>query len=92
MSAVIRFLRVETFTGLHMVAVMVLFFGTTVLFGTLAAVATIDGSLPGRWVLIAAGLVYVVGMFLCTARFNVPLNRQLADASGEEASTMWPLT
>lgn len=59
---------------------IVLFFGSTLLYGVLAAVALFDTGLAGRWLLSAAGLIYVVGMFLCTAMFNVPLNNHLADA------------
>ena len=59
---------------------MVLFFGSTLLYVVLAAVAVFDTHLAGRWLLFATGLIYVVGMFLCTAMFNVPLNNRLADA------------
>lgn len=59
---------------------MVLFFGSTLLYLALAVVAVFDSDLAGRWLLLAAALIYVLGMFLCTALFNVPLNNQLASA------------
>jgi len=62
---------------------MGLFFGSTLLYAVLAAVAVFDTDLAGRWLLFAAGLIYVVGMFLCTAMFNVPLNNRLADAGSD---------
>ncbi len=61
---------------------MALFFGSTLLYAILAAFAVFDPDLAGRWILFAAGAVYVVGMFLCTVVFNVPLNNRLA-ASAE---------
>ena len=59
---------------------MVLFFGSTLLYLVLAAVAVFDTDLTGRWLLFAAALIYVLGMFLYTALCNVPLNNHLADA------------
>ncbi|MDC1287411.1 DUF1772 domain-containing protein [Gammaproteobacteria bacterium] len=64
---------------------MTLFFGSTLLYATLAGIAVFDTGLAGRWWLFAAGLIYLVGMFLCTALFNVPLNNRLA-AAGEDDS------
>ena len=63
---------------------MALFFGSTLLYAFLTAVAVFDTDLAGRWLLFAAGLIYVVGMFLCTALFNVPLNNNLADAGSDD--------
>ena len=62
---------------------MTLFFGSTLLYAVLAGYAVFDTDLAGRWWLFAAGLVYVVGMFLSTALFNVPLNNRLA-ATGDD--------
>jgi uncharacterized membrane protein len=62
---------------------MIFFFGSTLLYATLAGIAVFDTDLAGRWWLFAAGLIYVVGMFLCTALFNVPLNNRLAAAAGD---------
>ena len=63
---------------------MALFFGSTLLYAVLAAVAVFDTDLAGRWLLFATGLIYVVGMFLCTALFNVPLNNRLANAGNDD--------
>ncbi len=63
---------------------MALFFGSTLLYALLAGYAVFDAELDGRWWLFAAGLIYVVGMFLCTVVFNVPLNNRLAAAAADE--------
>lgn len=60
---------------------MVLFFGSTLLYAILSAIAFLDANLAGRWLLFATGLIYVFGMFLCTVMFNVPLNNRLAEVS-----------
>ena len=59
---------------------MGLFFGSTLLYVFLATAALVDAELSGRWLLIVTGLIYVLGMFICTVLVNVPLNNQLADA------------
>ncbi|MCZ7596708.1 MAG: DUF1772 domain-containing protein [Gammaproteobacteria bacterium] len=64
----------------------VLFFGSTLLYALLAAVAVLDSDLSGRWLLFAAGSIYVVGMFLCTALLNVPLNKELAKAGSDDGA------
>lgn len=64
---------------------MTLFFGSTLLYAALAGFAVFDTDLAGRWWLFAAGLIYVVGMFLCTALFNVPLNNRLAAAGDDDS-------
>ncbi len=63
---------------------MALFFGSTLLYTILAALAVFDADLAGRWILFAAGSIYVVGMFVCTVAFNVPLNNRLAESAGED--------
>ena len=70
---------------------MTLFFGSTLLYAVLAGYAVFDTSLGGRWWLFIAGLVYVVGMFVCTAAFNVPLNNRLAEVADDEnaKAEMW---
>lgn len=72
---------------------MVLFFGTTSLYAVLSGIALFNAELPGRWLLLINGLVYVVGMFLCTALFNVPLNNRLAAANSvvNTISQTWAL-
>ena len=71
---------------------MVLFFGTTLVSAGLAAFALIViwGS-PAAMVLLAAGIIYVVGMFVCTMVFNVPLNNALdaADPATTSGQEVW---
>ena len=71
---------------------MVLFFGSTLVYAVLAVVALLVAELDGRWLLFTTGLIYVGGMFLCTALFNVPLNNRLAAAGGDESvkAKTWP--
>ena len=40
---------------------------------------------------VAAGLIYFVGMFLCTGLFNVPLNEELdaIDPTSQEGAVVW---
>ena len=63
---------------------MALFFGSTLLYVILTTIAVVDGDLAGRWLLFATGLIYIVGMFLCTVIFNVPLNTRLAEVSNND--------
>lgn len=70
-------------------AFMPLFFGTTLISLALAVLAAFRWGDPGAGALGAAGLVYVVGMFLCTVRFNVPLNETLAAADAAGAASVW---
>ena len=63
---------------------MPLFFGSTLLYAVLSVFAMVDADLPGRWLLFANGLTYVIGMFLCTVFFNVPLNNRLKDAGRDD--------
>lgn len=65
---------------------MALFFGSTLIYIVLGAVALLATDLAGRSLLFTAALIYVVGMFLCTARFNVPLNNRLTKAAGDDKS------
>jgi uncharacterized membrane protein len=46
---------------------------------------------PGALLMIAGGLLYVIGMFIVTMLFNVPLNNALAAAApaSDEARTIW---
>lgn len=53
---------------------MPFFFGTTV--GSL--VLAIAGVIEGAWLMIAGGVLYVLGMFVVTMLGNVPLNNALA--------------
>lgn len=70
---------------------MFVFFGSTLLYAALAALALYDADLPGRWLLLATGMSYVTGMFFCTVVFNVPLNNRLAqtDQEAEAKAETW---
>ena len=68
---------------------MPLFFGSSLLYAALAGYAVFDTGLAGRWLLFAAGTIYVVGMFFCTALFNVPLNNRLAAAEHDIKVETW---
>lgn len=61
---------------------MVIFFGSTLV----SAVLTVMGFLAGNWIMVAASLLYVIGMFVVTAAGNVPLNNRLDQAEGTGAS------
>lgn len=65
---------------------MILFFVTTLLYAMLSVYAVFASSLEARWLLFVTGLIYVFGMFLCTAFFNVPLNNRLADSSDNKGT------
>jgi uncharacterized membrane protein len=57
---------------------MVFFFGTTLASLVLAVAGFVRRGEPGATAMLAGGLIYVAGMFLCTVLFNVPLNNALA--------------
>ncbi len=66
---------------------MPLFFGSSLL--ALTLIVIVDNPLEEPWVK-GAGAIYVVGMFLCTLFFNVPLNNRLENAKDEkEAQQIW---
>lgn len=69
-----------------------LFFGTSLVAAGLAGWSLLRWSEPGATVLLLGGLVYLVGMFVCTVLFNVPLNDALAsvDPSSLAAEKLWP--
>lgn len=72
-------------------AFMPLFFGSTVIaLLMLATTAWFWGEL-GAAAVLAAGLIYLLGMFCATAIFNVPLNNSLAEmnGTGEDAVRTW---
>ena len=70
---------------------MPLFMGTTLAAALLAGRAVFRWSEPGSAVLLAGGVLYVAGMFIVTAAFNVPLNDALAavDPSSAEGTALW---
>jgi len=57
---------------------MPLFFGSSIISVLLMGAAYHYWSEPGATVTLIAGAVYCIGMFICTALFNVPLNNLLA--------------
>lgn len=66
-------------------AFMPLFFGTTLASVACAAAVMMDWQSPGAAFTLAAGAVYIAGMFLVTVFFNVPLNNELARANPASA-------
>jgi len=70
---------------------MPLFYGTTLTSLALAvmAISRWDGS--RSMVMLAAAVVYVLGMFVCTIVFNVPLNNALAavDPGSADGAGVW---
>lgn len=72
-------------------AFMPLFFGTSLLAAGAIAFALMNWDRPEAGYLLAAGAIYVVGMFLCTVIFNVPLNNQLkaVDPGSAQGAEIW---
>ncbi|MCA1454699.1 DUF1772 domain-containing protein [Bradyrhizobium sp. BRP22] len=70
---------------------MPLFLGTTLVSAILAVVAVFRVGEPGTLATLAGGVVYVVGMFVVTMIFNVPLNNALAaiDPASVDAAPLW---
>ena len=71
---------------------MGLFFGSTLLCVLITVIAMFDSELDGRWLLFGSGVIYVFGMFCCTACFNVPLNNRLAESAAKDdlEEGVWP--
>ena len=70
---------------------MVVFLGTAVLCLVLAIFSLLRWHQPGAGFLLAGGLLYVVGTFLVTMVFNVPLNDALAKVvpGNPESVSLW---
>lgn len=70
---------------------MPLFLGSSLACLLLAVIALIDWGASGAAAMFAGGLIYVVGMFVVTMRFNVPLNNALAaaDPTDEKQAAAW---
>jgi len=70
---------------------MPLFFATTFASLALAVVAVVRWGEPGTAAMLTGGVTYVVGIFLCTAVCNVPLNNALdaVDRENAEAGDVW---
>lgn len=63
-----------------------LFLATTVAAGVLAAVGALRWGEPGAPAMLAGGTIYLLGMFVVTMLFNVPLNDALAATDGGAGS------
>jgi uncharacterized membrane protein len=70
---------------------MPLLLGTTVAGAALVVMGVLRLGEPGAMSMIAGGGLYVIGMFVVTMIFNVPLNNALAAAqpSAPEAGALW---
>jgi uncharacterized membrane protein len=70
---------------------MPFFLGTTLTSLTLAVMAVFRWNEPGTMATVAGGLLYVVGMFVVTMVFNVPLNDALAavDPANPTGGSIW---
>jgi|SRR5262245_21269485 len=68
------------------------FMGTALLAAVCAVISFLPWSAPRSPLLLAAGLLYLVGSFYITRAFNVPRNRHLAQLAPEssEAAVYWP--
>ncbi|WP_295813677.1 anthrone oxygenase family protein [uncultured Nitratireductor sp.] len=67
------------------------FFGTAILGILLGVLALLGLATPGRFWLIVGALSYIVGTFLVTVVFNVPMNEALAkvDPASTEGAELW---
>ncbi len=70
---------------------MPLFFGSSLISVLLVIVAVANWDEAGSGLTLIAGVIYFVGMFVCTALFNVPLNNTLAriDPDSVDAHHVW---
>lgn len=70
---------------------MPLFFGTTLSCAVLAVFGGLRWPEPCAIAMVCGGVLYVVGMFVVTVVFNVPLNDQLAavDPADRAAGLVW---
>ncbi|KRR18577.1 hypothetical protein CQ14_24610 [Bradyrhizobium lablabi] len=67
------------------------FLATTATSAVLAVMALVRWGEPGAMAMLAGGVLYVLGMFVVTMIFNVPLNNALAaaDPASQEAASLW---
>jgi len=70
---------------------MPIFLGTTAASAALAVIGLLRWSEPGAMAMVTGGVLYVLGMFIVTMIFNVPLNNALAvaDPASQEAASLW---
>jgi len=62
---------------------MPVFFGSTIISICLIVTSIVYWDEVGAGVMLIAGVVYFMGMFVCTVLFNVPLNNFLATLKGD---------
>lgn len=65
--------------------------GTTLTSAALAVLAMFRWGEPGTIAMLTGGVVYVLGMFVVTMVYSVPLNNELAavDPIGEQGAAFW---
>lgn len=86
---------VDTMNSINRVIVssafLPLFFGTTIASGLLVGSAVFLS--PATLHAAIGGGIYLVGMFVCTMAFNVPLNERLAalNPDSDQAALFWPI-
>jgi uncharacterized membrane protein len=70
---------------------MPFFYGTTLVSFILVILGLRRQGAPGAIAMIAGGLIYIAGMFLCTIFFNVQLNNALSvvDPASGAAAPVW---
>jgi uncharacterized membrane protein len=69
---------------------MPLFWGTTAASAVLVVSAVVAWEEAGAKAMLIGGLVYLLGMFVCTVAIEVPLNNQLkAGAASDRALSTW---
>jgi uncharacterized membrane protein len=70
---------------------MPFFVGTALAGLALAVIAALSLRAPGAAAMLAGGVVHVLGMFVVTMVFNVPLNNALdaVDAAAPDAAPLW---
>lgn len=68
------------------------FMGSALLAGGLSVATLFPWAAPRSPLLLAAGILYVVGSFFVTVRFNVPMNERLArlNSGSSQATEYWP--
>ncbi|MEL4073369.1 anthrone oxygenase family protein [Ochrobactrum sp. GPK 3] len=70
---------------------MPLFLTSTLAALILTVIALFQWQQPGSVAIISGGVIYLLGMFICTVAFNVPLNDALAvvDPSSAQGVEVW---
>jgi uncharacterized membrane protein len=70
---------------------MTVFMGTPVICAILAVMTLLKWSEPGALIILAAAVIYIVGSFVVTMVFNVPLNNALAPVTSAagDGGALW---